>query len=116
FTIRATVLGAIGCLLGVGASYGILTLITMNLGQSWGVTTIALSIDWFTILWVCLMAMGSTLIFAIIPALGVARMNPYEALRGKMTTDVTKKSLIDYLLFTKYLPQIPRIGIRNLNR
>lgn len=116
FTIRATVLGAIGCLLGVGASYGILTLITTNLGQSWGVTTIALNIDWFTILWVCLMAMGSTLIFAIIPTLGVARMNPYEALRGKMTTDVTKKSLIDYLLFTKYLPQIPRIGIRNLNR
>ncbi|NPE09524.1 MAG: FtsX-like permease family protein [Asgard group archaeon] len=116
FTIRAAVLGAIGCLLGVGVSYGILSLITMNLGQSWGVTTIVLSVDWFTILWVCLMAMGSTLVFAIIPALGVARMNPYEALRGKMTTDVTKKSIIDYLLFTKYLPQIPRIGIRNLNR
>ena len=116
FTIRAAVLGAIGCLLGVGASYGILSLITRSLGESWGVTTIALSVDWFTILWVCLLAMGSTLIFAIIPALGVARMNPYEALRGKMTTDVTKKSLIDYLLFTKYLPQIPRIGIRNLNR
>ncbi len=116
FTIRATVLGAIGCLLGSGASYGILALITMSLGQSWGVTTIALSVDWFTIFWVCAMAMGTTLIFAIIPTLGVAKMNPYEALRGKMTANITKKSIMDYLLFTKYLPQIPRIGIRNLNR
>jgi len=116
FTIRATVLGAIGCIAGSGASYGILALITKTLGESWGVTTIALSVDWFTIFWVCIMAMGTTLFFAIIPALGVAKMNPYEALRGKMTADTTKKSLIDYILFTKYLPQIPRIGIRNLNR
>ena len=116
FTIRAVILGVMGCALGIGASYGILALITMQLGESWGVTTIALSIDWFTVLWVSLMAMASILLFAVIPALKVARMNPYEALRGKMTTDVTKKSFIDYLLFTKYLPQIPRIGIRNLNR
>jgi len=116
FVLRAAILGAIGCLLGIGASYGILTLITINLGKSWGVTVITLSVDWFTITWVCLMAMSSILVFAIIPTLGVARMNPYEALRGKNTTDVTKKSFIDYILFTKYLPQLPRIGIRNLTR
>lgn len=116
FLLRAAILGAFGCLLGVGASYGVLVLITMNLGNSWGVSVIALSIDWFTIFWVCIMAMSSILLFAVIPIIGVARMNPYEALRGKTTTDVTKKSILDYILFTKYLPQIPRIGIRNLSR
>lgn len=116
FLLRAAVLGVFGCILGVGTSYGILALITMILGNSWGVFVIALSIDWFTVLWVCIMAMSSILLFAIIPTIGVARMNPYEALRGKITADVSKKSLLDYILFTKYLPQIPRIGIRNLSR
>ncbi|MBD3190590.1 MAG: FtsX-like permease family protein [Candidatus Heimdallarchaeota archaeon] len=116
FVIRAIILGIIGCLLGVGSSYGILALITLSLGKSWGVAGISLSMDWLTVLVICSIAMTAILVFSIIPARRVAKMNPYEALRGKMTADVTKKTFLDRLFFTKYLPQIPRIGIRNLNR
>ena len=99
---------------GTLASALVLYIITSTLANLWGITSLYLSINMFTLLLFWLIALACSLTFALIPCIRVVRLIPHESLREIRNIQVSNNGILSKV--TNYLPSVPKMAFRTLTR
>ncbi|OLS22654.1 MAG: hypothetical protein HeimC3_29280 [Candidatus Heimdallarchaeota archaeon LC_3] len=111
---RALLLALGGIVLGSILAIVTLNAIVTSIGNLWAISEISLvtPIDIFLSFWI--LSLLCTLVFAIIPVIQAANLNPYEALREIRKIGVPGRGMLSRI--ASYLHSIPKMSIRTLAR